>query len=283
MSEVAIKQNLQCNTEYTDLKKVLVVKPSFMKITEIINETQKHYERSNINIPKALKQHSEFVDVLKEHSVDVHELEANPELPEQVFTRDIGFTIGQELFVASMSEQVRQQETNTLKTWLKESSITYQEGLPLSMEGGDVVIDGSTVYVGESGRTSNLAIQELQKRLPDYQIEPLTLTDDILHLDCVFNIISEKVALVYPHAFTSEDLKKLNARFHLIYVSKEEQFYMGPNVLSIGQGKVVSLSQNKRLNRVLESKGFTVLPVDFSEIIKSGGSFRCCTLPLKRG
>ena len=57
---------------------------------------------------------------------------------------------------------------------------------------------------------------------------------------------------------------------------------MGPNVLSIGDGKIISLTQNKELNRRIAAEGFTVQEVDLSEIIKSGGSFRCCTLPLIR-
>ncbi|MCA0987210.1 dimethylarginine dimethylaminohydrolase family protein [Guptibacillus algicola] len=284
MNGIAITKSVQCDTEYNDLTHVLVVKPTFMRITEIINETQKHYETSNINVPLALKQHENFVSVLQENGVHVSELPTDPHLPEQVFTRDIGFTINDNLFVGSMNERVRQAETNILKTWLTDRDISYQEGLPGSIEGGDVVIDGSTIWVGVSGRTSQRAIKELQRRLPQYQIEPLALDNDILHLDCVFNIISDDTALIYPESFTKDGLKKISARFNtLIEVTKDEQFEMGPNVLSIGNKKIVSLPQNDRLNSVLKSNGFNVIPIDFSEIIKSGGSFRCCTLPLVRG
>lgn len=283
MNGIAINKRVQCETEYNDLKEVLVVKPTFMRITEIINETQKHYESSNINVPLALKQHENFVSVLQENGVKVSELPTDPHLPEQVFTRDIGFTIDDNLFVGSMNERVRQAESNILKTWLTDRDISYQEGLPRSIEGGDVVIDGSTIWVGVSGRTSQRATRELQRRLPHYQIEPLPLDNDILHLDCVFNIISDDTALIYPESFTKDGLRKISARFDtLIEVTKDEQFEMGPNVLSIGNKKIVSLPQNDRLNTILTSNEFRVIPVDFSEIIKSGGSFRCCTLPLVR-
>ncbi len=282
MNGFGVDHKIQCRSEYTSLKNVLVVKPSFMRITEIINETQKYYENSNINIPLALEQHEAFVKVLEENEVYVSELHAESRFPEQVFTRDIGFTIHDKFFVATMNEQVRQPEVNTLKTFLQENGISYQKGLAGSIEGGDVMVDGSTIWVGNSGRTSLVAIHELQKRLPSFKVEPLSLRKDILHLDCVFNIISKEIALVYPPAFTKDDFKKLEARFQLIHVSEEERFYMGPNVLSIGNGKIVSLSQNKRLNRILTAQGFRILPVDFSEIIKSGGSFRCCTLPIER-
>ncbi|KHE69994.1 dimethylarginine dimethylaminohydrolase family protein [Halobacillus sp. BBL2006] len=282
MTGIASDNKIHCQTEYSVLKSVLVVKPSFMRITEVINETQKHYKEGNIDIPLALQQHDRFVNVLKEHGAEVTQLPAHPRLPEQVFTRDIAFAIHDQLFLASMNEEVRQEETTILRTWLRDRAISYQEGIPGSIEGGDVVIDSSTIWVGRSNRTSHQAVEELLMRLPSFKVEPLALKREILHLDCVFNIISEDFALVYPPAFTAEGLSRLKARFDVIPVTKEEQFQMGPNVLSIGNGKVISLPQNERLNEVMQARGFHVIPVDFSEIIKSGGSFRCCTLPLLR-
>ncbi|ASF38754.1 hypothetical protein CEH05_06355 [Halobacillus halophilus] len=282
MKECTLSNRIHCRTEYSALKKVLVAKPSFMKISTVINETQKHYEDVNIDIPRALDQHETFVHVLKEHGVEVVELSAHPELHEQVFTRDIAFVIHDQLFVASMNEEVRLEETSLLKEWLYENSIPFQEPFLSSIEGGDVLIDGKTIWIGKSGRTSSESIETLREQLPSYTIEPLDLEDDILHLDCVFNIISDHTALVYPPSFTDSGLDKLQSRFNLIPVTREEQFHMGPNVLSIDEGKLITLPQNQRLNDELHSKGFQIIPIDFSEIIKSGGSFRCCTLPLLR-
>ncbi|MFC4557272.1 dimethylarginine dimethylaminohydrolase family protein [Virgibacillus kekensis] len=281
MKGIALRSKVNCDSEYSSLKKVLVVKPSFMRITKVINETQKHYMEDNINIPLALEQHGEFVRMLRSHGIQVLQLPEKRDLHEQVFTRDIGFTIHDRLFVSSMSEQVRRSETEVLKTWLEESFIPYEE-VSDSIEGGDVVIDGSTIWVGNSGRTSKQAIKNLQHQLPSCDVVPLALKEDILHLDCVFNILDKDTALVYPPAFTQQGLRKIKSNFEIVPVTKKEQFYMGPNVLSIGQRKVISLRQNKRLNKLLEEKGFHIIPVDFSEIIKSGGSFRCCSLPLVR-
>ncbi|MBR7553568.1 dimethylarginine dimethylaminohydrolase family protein [Allobacillus sp. GCM10007491] len=282
MRGIAPNHKVNCRSEYSTLKKAVVVKPTFMEITDVINETQKHYKSSNIDTMLATKQHKHFLNVLRSEGVEVIELYPKSRLNEQVFTRDIAFVIDEELFVASMSEEVRQDETKQLKNWLHEQSVSFQDGLAGSIEGGDVVIDYDTIWVGLSGRTTIEAAIDLQRRLPNYNVRPLQLQDDILHLDCVFNIISEDTALVYRDAFTKSDLRKLQSNYHLISVTEEEQFQMGPNVLSIGDGKIISLPQNERLNNILTSKGYEVIPVDLSEIIKSGGSFRCCTLPLQR-
>jgi N-dimethylarginine dimethylaminohydrolase len=98
----------------------------------------------------------------------------------------------------------------------------------------------------------------------------------------VFNILNEKFALVYQEGMDKKSLEYLSTQFELIPISKEEQETMGTNILSIGNKKVVSLSSQKRINELLKAHGFTILENDFSEIIKSGGSFRCCTFPIER-
>jgi N-dimethylarginine dimethylaminohydrolase len=280
--KAAEDKNVNCSDEFGELKKVVVVSPQNMKITEVINETQKHYLKDNINIEKALDQHERFVRILEENGAEVVHLEPREELNEQVFTRDIGFCIGNEFIVSSMNTSLREGEVKVLLQWLEDNNIPHAHLAAHSIEGGDVLVDGKDVWVGLSGRTNRLAVQSLKKLLPDYTVHTLPLRSDILHLDCVFTIISEEAAIVYPPAFLKKDLDKIKKHYNIIEVNDREQFQMGPNVLAIGNKKIISLPQNKQLNERMVEKGFTVIETDFTEIIKSGGSFRCCTLPIIR-
>ncbi|WRP06002.1 arginine deiminase family protein [Rossellomorea aquimaris] len=280
-SPLVPNQKTHCSNEYGKLKKVVVVSPENMQINEIINETQKHFLKENINIDKAVLQHKNFVDTLEKNGSEVIHLQPSPEFNEQVFTRDIGFTIHDQFFVASMNTDVRRGEVKTLKNWLETNEVPYNELLH-SIEGGDVLVDEQNIWIGVSGRTNQLAIQSLRNQLPQFTINELPLKEGVLHLDCVFTIISEEWALVYPPAFSKEDLEKIKTHYNIITVTDDEQFQMGPNVLAIDDGKIISLTQNQDLNERIRSKGFDVIELDLSEIIKSGGSFRCCTLPLIR-
>lgn len=272
----------QCMSEYDDLQEVLLCSPIYMEIKQIINETQKHFARENISQMKAIAQHKQLIQTLKDHQVRPIMLPANDRFPEQVFTRDIGFTIGHTLFVSSMVAPVRQGEEQLLKEWAQGKgwkTVTLTNG---TIEGGDVLVDQTRVFVGTSKRTNPAAIHELKKGLPDHDIIPIHLPPHILHLDCVMNILSHDEILIYPEAFKKEDLHLLQMHYHLIEISEQEQFTLGPNVLSLGQKKVISLPINQQTNAALTAHGYTVIEVDFSEIIKSGGSFRCCTLPIRR-
>ncbi|MEK3938796.1 dimethylarginine dimethylaminohydrolase family protein [Bacillus sp. FSL R5-0431] len=272
----------QCMSEHDDLQEVLLCSPIYMEIKQIINETQKHFARENISQMKAVAQHKQLIQTLKNHQVRPIMLPANDRFPEQVFTRDIGFTIGHTLFVSSMAAPVRQGEEQLLKEWAQGKgwkTVTLTNG---TIEGGDVLVDQTRVFVGTSKRTNPAAIHELKKELTDHDIIPIHLPPHILHLDCVMNILSHDEILIYPEAFKKEDLHLLKMHYDLIEISEQEQFTLGPNILSIGQKKVISLPINQQTNAALTAHGYTVIEVDFSEIIKSGGSFRCCTLPIRR-
>ena len=271
-----------CMSEYDVLKRVILCQPQYMTIREVINETQEHFKKEGIHIKRALEQHGEFVRILKENNVDVILLPYHKKYPEQVFTRDVGFTLGQTIFVAKMATEVRSGEENILKQWLEDEEISYYNLIEERIEGGDVVIDQNTIYVGLSNRTDEKAVEQLQRLLNNFKVIPIPFKEKYLHLDCIFNIVSPEVALIYPNALTQKEIDFFAARYDLIEVSEEEQFQLGTNVLSIGNKRILSLPVNINVNKQFRDRGFHVIEVDITEIIKSGGSFRCCTLPILR-
>jgi N-dimethylarginine dimethylaminohydrolase len=268
--------------EYDELNRVILCQPQYMAIRDVINETQKHFKNEGIHIERAVEQHNELVKTLRDNGVEVILLPYHKKYPEQVFTRDIGFTLGQTIFVAQMASDVRKGEEDVLKQWLEDEEISYYNLLGDLIEGGDVVIDRDTIYVGLSNRTNKEAAEHLQSLLPEFNVIALRFKAEYLHLDCVFNVISPEIALVYPGALTKEDMELFQSRYELIEVSEEEQFTLGTNVLCIGNKKILSVPVNKKVNEQLRARGFEVMEVDITEIIKSGGSFRCCTLPILR-
>lgn len=273
---------IHCQSEYASLKQVILCRPEYMTIKEIINRTQAHFSEENIKPERALAQHTRLIEVLQQQGVHVVLLPAQPHFPEQVFTRDIGFSLGSQLFISRMERALRQGEETILKEWLGKRNLRYTVIYLGNIEGGDVLIDNDTVWIGDSGRTSLTAIRELESHLSSFNVVRLPFPEEYLHLDCIFNVISEDHALIYPPAFQPDDLQKLAQRYHLIEVPENEQFTLGTNVLSLRPGTLVSLPINRETNRRLRAKGYTVIETDISEIIKSGGSFRCITLPLYR-
>ncbi|WP_256860505.1 dimethylarginine dimethylaminohydrolase family protein [Paraliobacillus ryukyuensis] len=276
-------ERVGCDTEYEKLKRVIVCSPRYMRIGKIINETQKHYKSENIDVDIAMKQHETFVQTLKSYQVEVVEMTPHQDLYEQVFTRDIGFCIGKNLYTANMGQRIRVPEVQQLETYLNNGAITYHSIDTDSIEGGDVIVDGQTIWIGISDRTSKEAVEKLQEQLPNYQINPLPIDEHILHLDCAFNCIAPNMVLVYPKAFAEKELEKIRQHYeYIIEVSEDEAFTLGTNVFMLDHKTVISLPENQQVNQQLRAHDFYVIEVPFNEIIKSGGSFRCCTLPVLR-
>ncbi|WP_409288159.1 dimethylarginine dimethylaminohydrolase family protein [Peribacillus sp. SCS-37] len=271
-----------CYSEYDRLKRVVLCEPRFMKIKDVINETQKVFENEGIHIQTALRQHEEFVRTLEKLGIEVTLLPSFERFPEQVFTRDIGFTLGPEVYVAEMGTDIRSGEVEVLMEWLNKENIPFKKLAGDKIEGGDVIIDRDTIFAGISNRTNMESVEKLKIMLPDFEVIPVPFTDTYLHLDCVFNIISPHEALIFPGEIHAGQLEVLKSRYELIEVSEEEQFTLGTNVLSVGDQKIISLPINKKVNQELRSRGYEVIEVDITEIIKSGGAFRCCTMPVLR-
>ncbi|MFD1067102.1 dimethylarginine dimethylaminohydrolase family protein [Oceanobacillus locisalsi] len=273
---------IHCQNEYDPLHQVIVVPPDNMKITTVINETQAYYAKDNIDRKKAMEQHAFFIKTLEDNGTKVISLSPRPNLNEQVFTRDIGFVIRDYLFISTMKRDIRKKESPILQNWLDEEKVNYHTFSDTTIEGGDVIIDNDHIWVGLSQRTEQAAVDCLCRQFPHMEVTTIPLQEDILHLDCAFNILEGKYALIYPDGMSENAYHLLKKHYTCVEVTKEEQFYMAPNVLSIGHHKVISLPENKRINKILTELGYHIIEVPFSEIIKSGGSFRCCTLPLYR-
>jgi len=263
---------MACWNEFDTLKKVLVCEPRFLLKTKV----------REVSIDMALKQHGHFISTLEDHGVDVIKLPPLPQFPEQVFTRDIGFLLGQHMLVSKMANYVRQGEEKAFKQWLEKEGVPFQAFNQGTIEGGDILIDGNTIFVGLSNRTNMEAVQQLKTILPEFEIIEIPFTDSYLHLDCVFNIISPTEAIIFPEEVHGKKVQQLKRRYDLIEVTREEQATLATNVLSIGEKRIISLPINKELNSELRKRGYEVIEVDITEIIKFEGSFRCCTLPLFR-
>ncbi len=280
---VKIKERPACDHEYTLLKEVIMCPPTFFDIKEVINQVQRAHLNEPIDQDKAKSQFYNVVDKLEEHGVQVLLLTPNRRFTDQIFTRDIGFVLGRSFQIAHMKEPVRQGEEKWLETWLKENKIPYFERPESPIEGGDVLIHGNQLWIGKSDRTSSAAIDSLQKRFPAFQIHVISYPSKYLHLDCILSILSEKEAIIYPPAFSSQSFELIKQNWpNLIIVTEEEQFGLAANVFSIGNKKVFSQPQFPRLNEQLRCHGYFVEEIDISEIVKSGGAFRCITLPLVR-
>jgi N-dimethylarginine dimethylaminohydrolase len=246
------------------------------------------WRHNRFSIPNpaiARRQHECFVQALKEHGATVYTVEEVP-VSIQLYPRDIAFAIDDVLFLARSRLAVRRREQFGLRTLLPKISRveTLESG---TIEGGDVIVDEADVLVGLGEETDRAGIEALRQALTRVgsarRVIPIEFTHrGIVHLDTRFTIVGPHVGVFLPSAFTLASCLELDRRFDLIEATEEEARLLALNTFVLAPGKVVLDARCERIANALEARGITPIMIEFSEITKIPGGFRCATLPLER-
>ena len=222
----------------------------------------------------------------------------------QVFVRDLGFVID-DIWVQSniIPHRARELEGLTsLKNLIpEEKQLTFPDRVHL--EGGDVLYHNDCILVGIctrsdyasllTARTNKAAVAVLSSAFPKKSVRSFELIKsntipekNALHLDCCLQLLGDGLAITCPEGFAIAKeyawLVHHIGASNIFEVTALEMSQMMCNLISISAGVVVSDPRFDRLNNWLRKRGITVEEVDFSEVAKQGGSFRCVTMPLKR-
>ena len=279
---------INITNEYDKLKNVIVASANYFDPNTLAlnNETVKYYADNNKKIDKnkILSEQNKFWSLLKKFKIDVLVASNVDGAKGQMFTRDLAFVIGNKFFISNMKKENRKKAINGWAKIIEQINLKDIVNVPsnIFLEGGDVIIDNKTVYVGISERTTMEGVKFLKKTLgSEYQVIPLKLKPKFLHLDVVFTIINPNLALIYKDALEDESYKLLE-KYEKIEITKEEQFELATNIFVIERNKIIMNSSHKRIQKILQDKGLDIITLDISETAKLGGAFRCTTCPINR-
>ena len=244
-----------------------------------------------------------FKAVLKKYNVSVF----RPEIIEnynQIFTRDIGFVIG-DVFIKSNILPDRERELDAIQYVIDQINPDKVVRPPeeVHIEGGDVMLWNDYIFIGTykgsdykdyiTARTNMQGVQYIKELFPNKIVKEFDLVkskiearDNALHLDCCFQPVGIDKGIIYKNGFREEAdylfLVKLFGKKNLFHVTREEMYHMNSNVFSIDSNVVVSERNFTRLNNWLRANGFVVEEIPYAEIAKQEGLLRCSTLPLIR-
>ena len=244
-----------------------------------------------------------FNTVLKKYDVTVF----RPEMIEnynQIFTRDIGFVIG-DVFIKSNILPDRERELDAIQYIIDQVNPDKVVRPPeeVHIEGGDVMLWNEYIFIGTykgsdykdyiTARTNMHGVQYIKDLFPNKIVREFDLVkskiearDNALHLDCCFQPVGKDKGIIYKNGFREEAdylfLVNLFGKKNLFHVTREEMYHMNSNVFSIDNHVIVSERNFTRLNNWLRDNGFVVEEIPYAEIAKQEGLLRCSTLPLIR-
>jgi N-dimethylarginine dimethylaminohydrolase len=220
---------------------------------------------------------------------------------QQYFPRDPILVIGDTLIETAMTCPMRRSERFAIRRTLEERLrgcrvVSLPEPVPLPedesgafgpgpfLEGGDVFVLGSDIYVGNTGNASNGAgIDHLRRILGEaYRVHEVRLSGRFLHLDCVLSTPRPGLAVVCREGFV-DGLPPFLKGWELIEISAgDAEERLATNMLVLDRKTDLIAEELPELGEALTRAGQEVIATPFSAVFMWGGAFRCWHHPLIR-
>jgi len=231
-----------------------------------------HLARVPIDIEKACAQHRAYEEALRSLGVRIESLPVEPELPDSVFVEDAAVVLDECAVIAQPGAVSRQPETESIARALERYRKLFWIAPPATLDGGDVMSVGRTIFIGLSSRSNQAAIRQLQEILGpyDYHIAAVSLSG-CLHLKSAVTPVAADTLLFNPAWVKAGDFPG----FRFIEVDPSESH--AANGLLIGESVVFPAAFPKTRSR-LETAGIRTIEVDVSELAKAEGAVTCCSL-----
>lgn len=274
------------------MARILVCKPTYYAIEYEINPWMHIQNPADTQL--AIRQWHGLVDILREVGAEVVEMDGQPHLPDMVFTANAGLVLSKKRVVLSNFKcPERQPEQAFFRKWFEDNGFDVKTDFiasPYTFEGaGDALFlkqtcdpEYNTLFLGYGFRSDyEFATLGLWGGVWSNVTKYLKLVDPYFyHLDTCFCPLKDDYALIWPGAFTPDDVYSLSRTLELLKVPEEDAKKFACNAVAV-DNKVIIPSGCEATRKLLNSAGFEVFDTDMSEYIKAGGACKCLTLRLE--
>ena len=203
-------------------------------------------------------------------------------LPDMVYAANGGVVFDGKAIAASFTYAERQPEGAAYHAWFDEAGFrpTIQAGATNEGE-GDFLVVGRLILAGTGFRTSVAAHHEAREFFGAPVISLELVDPRFYHLDTALAVLDERTIAYYPGAFSAASNAVLQQLFpDAILANDDDASVLGLNAVSDGH-HVVLTDKAVHLHAQLRERGFNPVGVDLSELLKGGGSVKCCTLEVR--
>ncbi|MFZ5905244.1 MAG: dimethylarginine dimethylaminohydrolase family protein [Chloroflexota bacterium] len=242
----------------------------------ILNCELTHLARTPIDVERARAQHAQYVTALHTLGVEVTCLPEEPDLPDSVFVEDMAIVLDEAAVLTNPGADSRKPEVESIAAALAPYRQLIRVQPPATLDGGDVLVLGKQVFVGQTLRSNAAAVEQLQSLLWPFGCRVFGIpVTDCLHLKSAVTQVGEKTLLINP-AWVG---KSHFAGFDFIEVDPSEPY--AANALLIGDA-VIYPSEYPKTRKRLEAAGIQIVPVDAGELAKAEGGVTCCSLIFRK-
>ncbi|MDQ1722768.1 MAG: hypothetical protein QOI26_2502 [Pseudonocardiales bacterium] len=211
----------------------------------------------------------------------VEQIHPVPGLPDMVFSANGATMVDGKVLSARFRYPQRVDEADAYINWFRERGYQVHEAEHINEGEGDYLVTGSRILAGTGFRTDRLSHDEAA-RFFGRPVQSLTLVDPrFYHLDTALAVLDRDEIMYYPKAFSATSQAVLRELYpDAILATDADAEVFGLNAVSDGRHVLLAWQASNLIDE-LWARGFVPIGVDLSELLKSGGSAKCCTLELR--
>jgi dimethylargininase len=233
-----------------------------------------HLERVAVDLDLARAQWEGYVAALHDAGWQTIEVPPADDCPDGVFVEDTVVMYGDLAVVTRPGADERKPETAATAEVLRGLGydVVHIEA-PGTLDGGDVLKHGGTVWVGLGGRTDQAGLDQLAGHLEPRGARVVGVpVSKVLHLKSAVTALPDGTVIGYPPLVDDPGVWP-----SFLEVPEEP----GSHVVVLGDDLVLMSTSAPRTRALLEDRGLRVLAVDLTEYEKLEGCVTCLSVRLR--
>ena len=227
-----------------------------------------HLDRVPVDVDLAHRQWELYAAAMQSEGWELYEVEPADDCPDAVFVEDTAVVYGDLAVITRPGADERKPEVAGTELALR--GLGYRIArieAPGTLDGGDVLKHGGTVWVGLGGRTNQDGADQLAAHLAPLGAEVVGVpVTKVLHLKSAVTALPDGTVVDDPEVYPS-----------FLAVPEEP----GSHVVLLDSGTVLMSTSAPRSRELFEQRGLRVVAVDLSEFEKLEGCVTCLSVRLR--
>ena len=253
--------------------KKALVRPASPRLAEGIVT---RIERQPLDYHLALKQWEGYVEALEGGGWEITEVPPADDCPDGVFVEDAVVVFRNVAVLTRPGADSRRPEVYSVEQTVEGLGCSINRiRLPGTLDGGDVLKIGDTIYVGSGGRTNVDGLRQLSDILGPLGATVVAVPGPllkVLHLKSAVTALPDGTIIGYPSLVDDPGF------FPQFLAVPEES---GAHVVDLGGNKILMAADCPRTHELFAELGYQVVSVDISEFQKLEGCVTCLSVRLR--
>ncbi|MFK0292225.1 dimethylargininase [Streptomyces sp. NPDC090442] len=233
-----------------------------------------HLDRRPVDTALALRQWEGYVRALRDHGWRTTEVAPADDCPDAVFVEDTMAVFRNVALLARSGADARRPELPGAREAAEALGCSLNAvRAPGTLDGGDVLTVGDTVYVGRGCRTNAEGVRQLRSAFEPLgaRVVPVPISR-VLHLTSAVSALPDGSVVGYPPLVDDPSVFP-----HFRPVLEES----GAHVVLLGDDALLLAASAPRTAQLFARLGYRPVPVDIGEFEKREGCVTCLSVRLR--